>query len=54
MKPWSAEHAAGPITRPLREGINVLVLWSEAFAMGTAQRPDLDAAEVIGLSRFRS
>jgi len=42
MKPWSAEHAAGRITRPLRangqpyKGINVLMLWSEAVAKGFA------------------
>ena len=47
MKPWNAEHAAGRITRPLRangiayQGINVLVLWSEAMAR-RLQRPDLD------------
>jgi antirestriction protein ArdC len=40
MKPWSAEHAAGRITRPLRanglayQGINVLVLWGEAVVKG--------------------
>ncbi len=40
MQPWSAEHAAGRITRPLRangvayQGINVLVLWSEAMSKG--------------------
>jgi antirestriction factor ArdC-like protein len=40
MKPWSAEHAAGRITRPLRangipyQGINVLVLWGDAVAKG--------------------
>jgi antirestriction protein ArdC len=40
MQPWSAEHAAGRITRPLRangipyQGINVLVLWSEAVTKG--------------------
>jgi antirestriction protein ArdC len=39
-KPWSAEHAAGRITRPLRangiayQSINVLVLWSEAVLKG--------------------
>ncbi len=38
MKPWSAEHAAGKITRPLRHnglpysGVNVLMLWLEAEA----------------------
>jgi len=40
MKPWSAEHAAGRITRPLRhngqayQGINILLLWSAAAAGG--------------------
>ncbi len=39
-KPWSVEHAAGRISRPLRHsgepyrGINVLVLWIEAEARG--------------------
>jgi antirestriction protein ArdC len=34
MRPWSAEHAAGRIPRPLRhngmpyKGINVVMLWS--------------------------
>jgi antirestriction protein ArdC len=42
MKPWNAEHAAGRITRPLRangvpyQGINVLMLWSEAIEKGYA------------------
>lgn len=42
MKPWSAEHAAGRINRPLRhngtpyKGINVLLLWGEAMAKGYA------------------
>src|SRR5262245_7026284 len=40
MKPWNAEHAAGPITRPLRvngipyRGINIVVLWMEAMERG--------------------
>ena len=40
FKPWNAEHAAGRITRPLRangipyQGINVLMLWSEAIEKG--------------------
>jgi antirestriction protein ArdC len=40
LKPWSVEHAAGRITRPLRatgqpyQGINVLMLWSDAVAKG--------------------
>jgi antirestriction protein ArdC len=42
MKPWNAEHAAGRITRPLRasgqpyKGVNVLMLWGEAFDKGYA------------------
>ncbi len=41
-KPWSAEHLAGRISRPLRHngqpysGINVVLLWSEATARGYA------------------
>nr|WP_147155792.1 zincin-like metallopeptidase domain-containing protein [Reyranella soli] len=40
LRPWNVEHAAGRITRPLRangipyQGINVLMLWSEAVAKG--------------------
>lgn len=40
IKPWSAEHLAGRITRPLRStgepysGINVVLLWAEAVARG--------------------
>jgi antirestriction protein ArdC len=40
LRPWSVEHAAGRITRPLRSsgepynGINVLMLWCEACAKG--------------------
>ena len=39
-KPWSGEHAAGRITRPLREngipyrGINILMLWGTAMERG--------------------
>ena len=42
MKPWSAEHAAGRVSRPLRHngtpyrGMNVLLLWGEAVAKGYA------------------
>lgn len=42
LKPWSADHAAGRITRPLRangipyRGINVIMLWSSAMAQGFA------------------
>lgn len=41
-KPWSAEHLAGRISRPLRatgqpySGINVILLWAEAVARGFA------------------
>lgn len=41
-KPWSGEHAAGRITRPLRsngvpyQGINVLMLWGAAMEKGYA------------------
>ena len=41
-KPWSAEHTAGKITRPLRHNgtpyssINILMLWSAAVASGFA------------------
>jgi antirestriction protein ArdC len=40
VRPWNAANAAGPITRPLRhngmpyQGINVVLLWSEAVARG--------------------
>jgi antirestriction protein ArdC len=40
VKPWSAEHAAGRITRPLRHngqpytGINILSLWASATVQG--------------------
>jgi len=42
MRPWSAEHAAGKITRPLRhngvpyKGINVVMLWSASVLKGYA------------------
>jgi antirestriction protein ArdC len=42
LKPWSVEHTAGRITRPLRHnsepynGINVLMLWAEAVDKGFA------------------
>ena len=40
VKPWSAEHTAGRITRPLRHngqayrGINVLMLWGDSVEKG--------------------
>ncbi|MCW5702197.1 MAG: DUF1738 domain-containing protein [Bradyrhizobium sp.] len=42
VRPWSTANAAGRITRPLRhngmpyQGINVVLLWSEAVARGFA------------------
>jgi len=42
MKPWSASHTAGRITRPLRHnglpysGINVLMLWASSIEQGFA------------------
>jgi antirestriction protein ArdC len=42
MRPWSVDHAAGRITRPLRhngipyKGINVIMLWSASVAKGHA------------------
>jgi antirestriction protein ArdC len=42
VKPWNAEHPAGPITQPLRfngqpySGINILSLWVSAAAQGFA------------------
>lgn len=42
LKPWSAEHAAGRISRPLRHngtpyrGMNILLLWGESVAKGYA------------------
>jgi antirestriction protein ArdC len=40
MKPWSADHLAGRVTRPLRhngqpyQGVNILMLWVSACAQG--------------------
>lgn len=42
MKPWSVEHTAGRISKPLRhngtpyERLNILLLWGEAMAKGYA------------------
>jgi antirestriction protein ArdC len=42
VKPWNAEHPAGPITQPLRfngqpySGVNILSLWISATAQGFA------------------
>jgi antirestriction protein ArdC len=40
LKPWSVQHTAGRITRPLRatgqpyNGINILMLWADAVSKG--------------------
>lgn len=40
LKPWSAEHTAGRLSRPLRhngipyQGMNILLLWGEALEKG--------------------
>lgn len=42
LKPWSADHTAGRISRPLRangipyRGINIIMLWSEGMEKGYA------------------
>src|ERR1700741_1111999 len=42
MQPWSTEHLANRVVRPLRHnglgyrGINILMLWAEAMAKGYA------------------
>src|SRR5580704_19281273 len=39
-QPWNSEHAAGPVSRPLRvngvpyRGINIVMLWSAAMEKG--------------------
>ena len=44
MQPWSTEHAASKITRPLRhngtpyKGINVVMLWSASVMKGSPAR----------------
>jgi antirestriction protein ArdC len=55
FKPWNAEHAAGRITRPLRangipyQGINVLMLWSEAIEKGYASPIWMTFKQALGL-----
>ncbi|MEZ6069472.1 MAG: ArdC family protein [Pirellulales bacterium] len=42
LRPWSVEHAAGRVSRPLRhcgepyQGINILLLWASAEEQGFA------------------
>ena len=52
-KPWSTDHLAGRITRPLRHngvayrGLNILLLWAAAVAHGhtSATRVDLSSSD---------
>lgn len=54
-KPWSAEHLAGRISRPLRatgqaySGINVILLWVEAVARGYAAPIWITFRQALGL-----
>jgi antirestriction protein ArdC len=54
-KPWSAEHLAGRISRPLRHsgepysGINVILLWAEAVARGFAAPTWMTFRQVLAL-----
>ena len=56
VKPWNAANAAGRITRPLRhngmpyQGINVVLLWSEAVARGF-HVADLDDVQAVARTR---
>jgi antirestriction protein ArdC len=56
MRPWSAEHAAGRITRPLRHdgqpyaGINVLSLWASVTAQGFTAPIWMTYRQAIGFS----
>ena len=55
IKPWSAEHLAGRITRPLRStgepysGINVVLLWAEAVACGYTALSVVRSFGTVGL-----
>jgi antirestriction protein ArdC len=55
LKPWSAGHGEGRITRPLRgngvpyQGINVLMLWSEAIEKGYASPVWMTFKQALGL-----
>ena len=54
-KPWSAGHAQGRITRPLRHngepyaGINVILLWSDALAKGFANATWMTFRQALAL-----
>jgi antirestriction protein ArdC len=58
LRPWNAEHTAGRITRPLRangipyQGINVLMLWSEAAAKGYSAPIWMTFKQVLELGAF--
>jgi antirestriction protein ArdC len=55
MKPWSAGNGEGRIMRPLRangipyQGINVLMLWSEAIEKGYASPIWMTFKQALGL-----
>jgi antirestriction protein ArdC len=55
MKPWSGEHAAGRITRPLRgngipyQGINVLMLWGASMEKGYSAPIWMTFKQALGL-----
>lgn len=58
MKPWSVEHTAGKISRPLRyngtpyRGMNVLLLWGEAVAKGYAAPIWMTFKQALELGAF--
>ena len=58
MKPWSAEHAAGKVSRPLRHngtpyrGMNILLLWGEAMAKGYAAPIWMTFKQTLELGAF--
>ncbi|MBB4268293.1 ArdC-like ssDNA-binding domain-containing protein, partial [Roseospira visakhapatnamensis] len=59
-KPWSAEHAAGRVNRPLRHngvpyaGINILMLWSAAMEYGFASPIWMTFRQAKGLCNLMS
>ncbi len=58
MKPWSAEHAAGKISRPLRHngtpysGMNIFLLWGAAMAKGYAAPIWMTSKQAVELGAF--
>lgn len=55
VQPWSTRNTAGRITRPLRhngtpyQGINIILLWSEALARGFASNIWMTFKQAVGL-----